>query len=384
LPWIDLPPAEGHNVNRFRTSARMTAAAGVLSAGVLAFAAPATAASSDSVTIDNHANLTIRTSHVLHVASTAQATCQGVVGGLSGASRTVSLTLAGPTGPDPATNTFKTTSKPCNQQVSLDAKIGAPKLNGSYTLTLQNGSSSRTTNATLNVLIPPARTKGLAVTTAGTIATFTWAANSEADVRSYQLLNSAGAVVSSVSAADACKGGASCSTRVDLGSAAAGHSEKFRVRAVRCALSCSGKGVVGPSSSAATATFAAGAAPSPRTTPAGPGGTGGTGSGGTGSTGTASTSGSGGSGGGGSSTANAGTGGKLPGTPHVLAKRGGKIHHPTSTIASKKPTSTTHAIAHDSSNGGTFSLLWRGIAAAAVLLLIAVHLRAWRTRTDLA
>jgi len=65
--------------------------------------------------------------------------------------------------------------------------------------------------------------------------------------------------------------------------------------------------------------------------------------------------------------------------PLSLGKPGGKIAYPAPEIAKKK-VSTVHAISHDISVGLSGKPLWRGIAAAAVLLLIAVHLRTWAAR----
>jgi len=73
--------------------------------------------------------------------------------------------------------------------------------------------------------------------------------------------------------------------------------------------------------------------------------------------------------------------------PLILGKPGGKIAYPAPKVAStttSKHRSTTQAITHDIARGLSLPPLWRGIAAAAILLLIAVHLRAWASRVDLA
>jgi hypothetical protein len=391
-----------------RTAARLGAAAGILSAGVLGFAAPA-AAAGDSVTIDHLGSITVNRTQGLNIASMAQGGC-----GLGKPiKRTVSLVLTGPSGPNATTQTLKSTSAACRNDQSLATTMSTPRANGSYRVTLENGSPSNATSATLNVLVPPARAQGLTVTTSGTTASFTWSANSESDLTAYQITSSAGGVESSIAPSGACSG-STCSTSVDLGPSAAGHTENFAVRAVRCGLSCSDD-VIGPSSSPAAAHFDGGPSPSPSPTPTptsshpgGGGSGGGGGNGGSGGgTGGGTGSGTGGAaGGGGNGSGGSGSGGHLPGVgagnaptlnapslpgvqteirPLVLGKPGGKINYPAPKVATttKKKTSTTQAIQHDIATGLTLPPLWRGIAAAAVLLLIAVHLKAWAARIDL-
>lgn len=391
-----------------RIVGRFTAAAALAGAGVLGFAAPAGAAGGDTVMIDNAPSLTIYSGQSLTLASVAKATCKV---GLT--NRSVSLTLAGPTGPAPSTQTVKSDHVPCNRDASLTTSIRSPELNGAYVVTLENSTAGNLTTATLDVLIPPDRAEGFSVATAGTVATFSWSPNPEPDVVAYDILNSSGAVASSPSSSDACGGGTTCSTSLDLGPSAAGRTEKFSVRAVRCGLSCSDSTVPGASSPPASATFAATPstpAPSPSSPTTSPGhghGTGGGGSGNGGASGGGSTSGVTGNGGGGSATNShhAGkahlpgvTGGHLPSIhvpalpglhtltkPLVLGKPGGKIHYPAPQVArtSAARPSTTTSVSHDIATGLKLPPLWRGIAAAAILLLIAMHLRTWVARVDL-
>jgi hypothetical protein len=386
-------------VNRIRT-ARFFAASGILTAGVLGFAAPAMAAGGDSVTIFHQSSFTVQRHEAIQIASTAQSTC-GIGKDLT---RKVSLTLTGPTGSNSVTQTLKSERLTCQETGSLKASPGTPSRNGSYTVTLQNGSPSRTTTAALDVIVPPAQAHGLTVSTKGTIATFRWSPNSEPDLTGYQITNSSDGVDSTVRPSAACTGG-SCSTSVNLGPSAAGHTEKFAVRAVRCGMSCSDD-VVGPNSPSASATFAGRSTPTPTPTPTHSGGTGGSGGSGNsgGGSGTGSGSGDGGSGTSGTTTTSTtGTtdGGQLPGSgsgdaatdapsrhgaqtkvkPLRLVKPGVPTDSP-SPQATTKQTSPTHAITRDTGTGGSLGSLWRGIAAAAVLLLIVVHLRAWATRAD--
>jgi len=386
-------------VNRIHTAGRLIAAAGIMGVGVLAFAAPAAAASGDSVTIASVSTLTITESQRLSIAATAGAFCHV---GLTG--REASLSLTGPTGPSPSTEMLKTSQDTaCNQDISLTDSIKTPDRNGTYAVVLDDGHSG-STQATLNVLVPPAKAKGLAVTTAGTIAAFTWTANSEPDITGYQVMDSNGSVVDTVTP-DSCSSG-SCSANVDMGSSAAGHRVKFTVRAIRCGLACS-DAIAGASSSSATADFAPGSTPTPTPT-ASPTPTPTKSSGGGSGGGKGNGTGGKGNGTGGSSTGKTGSKGKgahlpslsaagvpalnapaLPGLqteikPLVLGKAGGKLAYPAPKVAAKKTVTGVRAISHDIASGLKLPPLWRGIAAAAVLLLIAVHLRAWATRTDLA
>lgn len=357
---------------------------------------PAAASGGQSVTVDNSSSTTIKSAQSVTIAATANNTCRPNT--LLPSKRTVTLTLTGPNGPNPQTETLDTVKKNCNKDVSLSSSVHAPSRNGSYTATVQNGDDSNTASATLDVLIPPARTQGVGVSTTGTIAKFTWTANSEPDVTSYQIMRSNGSVADTVDAGDACGGGSSCAKSVDFGHSAAGTSETFAVRAVRCGLSCSDN-VDGPQSSSVTAHFGGGGGHSPSPTPTptksaggghGGGGHHGGGHGGgqggghhpnrtgdpsatgtpsgtatgsrsahaTHSPGSTATTGSGGRGGSGTSGGSGGSGSgpsQQPGSGSVIPGQA----------------------AGDGSSSSGLSALWRGLAAAAVLLLVAVHLRTW-------
>jgi hypothetical protein len=397
-------------VNRIRTAGQLLAAAGIIGAGVFGFAAPA-AAATDSVTIDNASSLTIKSSQSLSIQGVAAAYCQS---GLS--KRSASLSLQGPSGSSSVTQTIKSSGNtPCNKDITMSASIASPKRNGSYLVKLDSHGVEKT--AALNVLIAPSRATGFAVSSAGTTASFSWTANPEPDITGYQVTSGSGSTVATTGT-DACSG-SSCATSVDLGSGVAGKTEKFAVRAVRCGLSCS-DAVVGPSSSTASTTFPKATpsptpTPTPTTTPTGGGGNGGNGGNGGGG-GIILSAGNGG--GHGSHTGGAGGGGggagskhqpknhlpsfhigslpvihlpSLPGLetkvkPLVLGKPGGKIHYPAPKLATttkQKPRTTTQAIRHDIVTGLKMPPLWRGVAAAAILLLIAMHLRAWAARVDL-
>jgi hypothetical protein len=292
--------------------------------------------------------------------------------------------------------------------------------NGTYEVTLNN--SGRTKSASFTLLIPPAKPKDFTVSPqGGTLAIFNWTANAEPDISGYQISDSAGTVVASPTTA-ACSGGACTTGPMALGSSVSGQTEHFALAALRSCgnASCAAGHVASASTAAASATFPA-PAPTPTPTPtksAGggkTGGSGGSGSGGNGgSLGTIGGSGGGSAAGGGSSSANGGSitvnlgqtgkggtvashlppapgGGlslsapSLPGPgvsirPVDPGKPGGKIKYPAPLLAHKN--AADQGIAHDITSGLTGAPLWRGVAAAAVLLLIAVHLRAWVARTE--
>jgi hypothetical protein len=388
-------PAGRDDVKRIGVAAHAAAAAGLAAMVVCAYVTPA-AASSDSVTVDHASSITIRSQQAVSVAGLAAAYCKR---GLT--TRSASLTLSGPTG----NQTIATSGQvPCNRDISLSKAIAAPARNGGYLVRLDSHGVQRA--ATLDVLIPPARPAGFGVSTSGTVASFTWSANSEPDLAAYQIVSSSGGVLTSASPGGAC-GGAGCSTSVDLGPDAAGTTQRFSVRAVRCGMSC-GDDVIGPSSAPATATFAApdpGPSPTPSPTPTHSSGGvhhGGGHHGGSGGPGDHPGQPSGG-GGAGHRTAG-GHGAKHAAVPTAtpranrLHKAHGKIakirlHNPVQPVdahrvtqqhspapAAPKPAAQT--ITRAVSVGLQPAPVWRGLAAVAILLLIGVHIATWARRVE--
>jgi hypothetical protein len=348
-----------------------------LAAGVLGFAGPAAAGGGDSVRIDHERNLTIRSAEPMQVTAMARATCPVGV-----ADRAVSLTLTGPAGAHSAKQTLATEQAPCNGDDRLDATLGAPDRNGTYVVTLHNeGSVSAPATARLTVLIPPAQPKDLVGSADGTVASFHWAANPEPDIVSYQIVTSAGTLVTSARAAASC-GRSKCSTSTDLGPNAARTTEQFAVRALRCARSCADH-ITGASSAPAAVTF--GAASSPTTTPAPTPTSGGTGTGTGGSSGASS---AGGGYTGGESTDPGGVTTPPP-TPRSYPSEVKPLHKPTHPMAALTGTTVNSAadaetkpagIGHDLSDGFNGAPVWRSVAGTAVVLLLASHLAAWATR----
>jgi hypothetical protein len=210
-----------------------------------------------------------------------------------------------------------------------------------------------------------------------------------------------------------------------------GHTEKFSIVAVRSCgtASCSGGHLDSPSPATASATFRKPpATPTPTPTPTDSGsatptpGGGSSGSPGSGSGSTPGNSGGGSGKGGGAGAGSVGSssggsgaltfggtgpvGGKhnngggisafsgdplpalglptLPGAetstrPLKLGKPGGKIAYPAPIVADKQR-STVRTIGHDITSSFSGRSLWQGIGAAAVLLLLAFHLRTWAGR----
>jgi hypothetical protein len=371
-------------------AARAVAALGLLGAGALAFAVPATAATGDSVTVNKATSVTTRDSQPLSIAATATGHCSR---GKS-LTRAVTLSLVGPSGPDSTTAVLKSLHRPCREDVSLTDSIGPPARNGSYQLVLQNGGgSAQTTTADLEVLLPPAKPQHLKVSTSSSVASFTWTANAEPDVNAYQIATTQGYVATTVRPKRSCSG-SSCAAAVNMGQRYMGSTVDFVVRAERCGRSC-GHQIVGPDSKAVGATFEGeppappSPAPSPISTPPGQAAppTGSTGGGGPGGP---------------------------PGSTGVVEPRQ-HHHHPlpalsaadlpppihrssapaapappstgveapppsATTVAAKTSRSTLHAVADDLSRALKAGSAWRGVAAFAVLLLIAVHLRTWSRR----
>ena len=294
---------------------------------------------------------------------------------------------------------------------------------GTYTVTLNN--QGRTKSATFTLLIPPAKPTGFTVTPqGGTLAVFNWTPNTEPDIAGYQITDGSGNVVASPGA-DACSGGACQAGPMAMSSSVAGKTERYSIAALRSCgnASCSAGHVASTSTASASATFPAAPAPSPTPTPTkSTGGTGGSNGGGNNNSGGGGGNNSGGGGGGtslGSITTGTGHGGgsvdlghtdgqgdtitsilppaqvsrggtflhapSLPGAsvsikPLDPGAKPGKIKYPKPLLAQK---SADKSIVEDIKSGLTGGPLWRGVAAAAVLILIAVHLRAWVSRTEM-
>jgi hypothetical protein len=401
---------------------------GVATLAVMGFAPLASAAAADSLTVAGGSSYTYTFNQSPSIQATAQPNCQFL-----GNPGSVTLTIDGP---GVAASDLVSHAGSCNKSVSLSPSAasvntahptwsggGIPADNGTYTVTLNN--QGRTKSATFVLLIPPAKPTGFTVEPAGgTYATFSWSPNSEADITGYEVMDSSGQILTSPS--NPCSAGTCLAGPVDVGDSAAGKTERFSLVAVRSCgdAACNGGEITSTSAETAEATFPGAPTPTPTPTKSHGGGKTGSGSGSGSGSGAGSGSGNGsgaGAGGSGGSSANGGgaitlhgdgssvdlgqtNGGgdvnnslppassgdgsltvhapSLPGvTTTTLGSGGkvGKIHYPAPVLANKN---ASQSIAHDIKSGLSLPPLWRGIAAAAVLILIAVHLRAWVSRTD--
>jgi hypothetical protein len=394
-------------------------AVGVAALGVGGFMpTTAAAAASDVLTVAGGSSYTYTFNQSPSIQATAQPNCKSV---LSRAGQ-VTLTISGPA---VVQSTLVSHKGDCNKALSMSpssssvntrhpAWAGGTTMasNGVYTVTLDNQGRSKT--ATFTLLIPPAKPSGFAVTPdSASSATFSWTANPEPDITGYEISNGSGTVASAPSSA--CSAG-SCSTGpVDLGGSVAGHTERYTISAIRSCgnASCSAGHVASASAASASGTFPAAPAPSPTATPtkssggsSGGNDDGGHNGGGGSSLGTLHSNGGGNHGSSGSvNLGNADSGGQVshnlppvsvgsipkfnvPPLPSVQTSirpldRGeapGKIKYPKPLLAQKQ--SAKENLLDNVKSGLSLPPLWRGIAAAAVLILIAVHLRAWVSRTE--
>ena len=409
-------------------SRRLTQA--LLAGGVSALAiggfAPtiASAASSDTVTVAGGSSYTYTFNQSPSIQATAQPNCKSA---LSSPDQ-VTLSISGPA---VSNSTLASHKGSCNQSVSLSPSSSAVNTkhpawtggttaanNGIYTVTLNN--QGRSKSASFTLLIPPAKPTGFTVTpNSPTNATFNWSANSEPDIVGYEISNSAGSVASESSSA--CSSGSCSSGPVDLGSSVSGHTERYSLTALRSCgnASCSSGHVASASSASASTDFPAAPTPTPTPTPTkstgGGGGNGGGGNGGGGNGGGGGGGGTslgtihgGGGGGGDDGKVNLGNAdpsgqvshnlppvsvGALPAVnapplpsvrtsirPLDLGQAPGKIKYPAPLLAQQQ--AADKGIEQALKSGLSLPPLWRGIAAAAVLILIAVHLRAWVARTE--
>lgn len=416
-----------------RALSRLVMSCGVAALAVLGFAPTmAVAAAADTVTVAGGSSYTYTFNQSPSIQATAQPACQ-----VLGSAGTDTLTIDGP---GVSSSVLVSHAGSCSKPVTLSPSAASvntshpswnggagPADNGNYTVTLTNG--SRQKSASFTLLIPPARPTGFTAAPAGgTYATFQWAPNPEPDIVGYAITDSAGDTLTSPS--NPCSAGTCLAGPVDVGSSAAGKTERFSLVALRSCgdAACNGGQLQSTSPATADATFPAPPTPTPSPTKShggGSGGSGGTNGGGSGGNNGGGNGGStgpgGGTGGGNGGSTNGGgaitlhgdgssvdlgqttgsgdvnntlpaAGGgsvtvhapSLPGvstSTETLGAGGkpGKIKYPAPLLAQK---SESQSIVHDLKSGLSLPPLWRGIAAAAVLILIAVHLRAWVSRTE--
>ena len=391
-----------------RVSARFALPLGIASTAVAFAAAPALAASSVSVSGDNSGVVDHQTtlSIVGHYDNS---------GSLS--SKAVSLVVTDPGGNDHTlwTGTAKAASTGSSPAVSFDTDCEpwtspcADAVNGSYAFRVDVG-STKSSATTIRFNVPPASVQHFDGSANGTVATFSWAANSEPDLVDYDIRSGGSDVTRGGLDPSSVCDSSGCSVSVQFGSGVAGTQQTFAIVARRRS---AGGGLVESPASTTAVTFPAPPSPPPSGNPGGTGGGGsGSGGGGTGSGG-GQTGGGTGSGhtGGGATGGSGSTGhgiGKHPAAdlraflPTVSA---GSAPNLPSVITEVKPLpmgtykplvypnqvkreavhsrqGVAAAVVGDLANVVDSGPLWRALAGAAVLMLVAAHLRAWVERTD--
>jgi hypothetical protein len=397
---------------RSRRLTQLLLAGGVSALAVGGFAPTIARAAStdDTITVAGGSTYTYTFNQSPSIQAIAQPNCRSVLSRPGN----VTLTISGPAVSSP---TLVSHRGDCNKALTVSPSAGSVNTrhpawtggsvaasNGTYTVTLDN--QGRSKSATFTLLIPPARPTGFTVTPQSpTTALFTWTANTEPDITGYRISNTSGTVAELPTSA--CSGGACSSGPVDVGGSVSGKSARFALTALRSCgnAECSAGHVASTASASGSATFPAAPTPTPTATPTkSTGGSGGNHGGGT-SLGTVRSNGSNGSHSGSVNLGNADPSGqvshnlppvsvgsvpsvkapRLPaaGTaiqPLDLGEKPGKIKYPKPLLATKNQ--ADKGIVQDLKSGLTTPPLWRGIAAAAVLILIAVHLRAWVQRTE--
>jgi hypothetical protein len=412
---------------RLRLAGRFVLALGITGSVVGLSIGPA-GASVSSLSVNPGTSITTNTTVSVSASS-------GKTGVVATGSRTLTLAIAGPDG---SNYSWPSKSVPNTQDGSISGSFstasppwtsaGAAAANGQYTLTATDGSATSKT-ATVTLAVPPSDVSGFNGSASGSVATFTWAANTDnvPDFAGYLISDGANSVKVTPSSG-ACDAN-SCGVSIDYGSAARGQTYSFSIVALRL----KGPGSTGtvPSANPATTSVNFPAPPSPAPSTDGSGGTGGgstgggsTGGNGGGTTGGGTTTGSGGGGqtSGGTTTGSGGTttaggahgpvvtgknpgadlgrflptdsAGAAPSLPSVITEikpipQG--TYKPTLAYPDQTSTSTStkkvdgggiQAVGTDIVKVLNLRTLWTSLAAAALMLLVAAHLRAWLDGID--
>jgi uncharacterized membrane protein YgcG len=281
--------------------------------------------------------------------------------------------------------------------------------NGDYQFQSQDSAGAWSRAVDVLLAVAPVAPSAFHASVSGTVVTFSWAQNPEPDIDSYDVVDGTGADVIG-GPVDATPGGAcdasSCAVTQNFGSAAYGTSRTFSVVAFRHTAPRSSSTLSSDPSTAQSVNFPA--APAPASSPSSDPSSGGTG-GGTGSTGGSGGTGTGSTGTGGSHTSGGPSGhhasadlsaalpsfsaGSVPNLPSTLTEvkplpQG--TFKPTLAYPNQYQPEAVKKPAIASQVGGAvvdaLALkhpgVWRGLAAAAVLLLMTAHLRAWLARIE--
>ena len=396
-----------------RNSARVLASLGLAGAVVSLAAGPAAAASDLSVTRadGSDAAASTTTSHTcFKVVGTVPSSLSGTTANLSivdpaGGSHSAGSATSSATQDGHVAFQFSTASLSWSDSCGAGGPV-AP--NGTYVAKLSGGVTS---SVSFDVAVPPSTPQGFSGSPNGTVADFSWQRNAEeSDFVGYDIADSSGRSVTGVMhPGDVCSG-ATCSVTVDFGSGAAGTSQTFTISALR---SNGGGGQVrSGASSPATVNFPAPPPPPPSDSPSAAS----TASGAAGGAGTGA-SGGGTSGGSGSTSGSRSSdhsprrvlSGKHPAAdlraylPQVSAANAPNLPSVVTQVrplpeGTYKPTlaypdqvrqqkvrkaqPVTASVAADIVHVFDKKPLWRALAGAAVLFLVAAHLRAWLERVD--
>lgn len=401
---------------RLRLAARFVLAMGITGSVISLSVGPASAAVS-SLSVNPGSTISANTTVTVSASS-------GKTGVIATGSRTLTLAI---TAPDGSTYAWPSKSVPNTQDGSISGSFsttappwtsgGQWAANGTYTVTATDGSSG-SKQVPLTLAIPPSDVTGFSGSASGSLATFTWTANSDnvPDFAGYQISDGSNTVTVTPNSG-ACDS-TSCGVSVDYGSAARGQTYSFSIVALRSKGPNSTSSVPSADPATTAVTFPGDASPAPSTDGSGTG----TGSGGTttgGSGGGTTTGGSGGgtttggttTGSGGTSTAAGGahgpvltgknpgaelgrflptiSAGAAPNLPAVVTEikpipegtYKPTLAYPDQTLTSsstkKVPATSIDAVGHDIVKVLNLRMLWTSLAGAALLLLVAAHLRAW-------
>lgn len=393
---------------RARLIARILVPASVVGAVVGAAAVPAfadtgvTVNGGASTEVDSHAVVAIA-AHYDNSTSPTSKTVQLLVTDPSGAAHVIYSGTAGAfaKGSLP-TQSFDTSCQPW-------ASTCIEPDNGDYSFIVKLGSAA-SSPATVWLRLPAAKVANFHAGAAGTVANFSWSPDTDPGLTGYDVRDSSGSVTPGGLDPSSVCDSSGCSVSVQFGSSVAGSSRTFTVVATR--RDGHGGTVTSDPADAQTVSF-----PAPSTGGSAGGGGGSTGSSGSGgtTTGSGSTSGSHHTSGGGTSSSTSGgstprlhgmhpaadlrtflptmTAGAAPDLPSVLTEvkplpEG--TYKPTlaypdqvSREALKKPTTVAATVQRDLNTIIDSGPLWRAIAGAALLMLVAAHLRAWTERVEL-
>jgi hypothetical protein len=282
--------------------------------------------------------------------------------------------------------------------------------------------NSAADSATVTLRIPAAKVSGFDGSASGTVAHFTWSANTEPDLAGYDLVD----VTDSNSSRDLTPGGvgtnvcdsSGCSVDIDFGSGAQGTDRRFVIDALRYTSPSHSSTIASGDTAPITVRFPApppppssggsggGGSDTGGSTAGGSGGSGGTG-GSTGGNSSGSTSGSGSAGGSGGSATGGRSGGGATGGGSATGK-GINSSHPSAALKAYLPSFSAGAAPNLPSvitevkplpegtykptlaypdqvvgetvhreNSAPVAAVWKSLAGAVLVLLMAAHLRAW-------